>query len=127
MAVDKEILLTDSGHYLIYGSEFINTLAMVLGCRDELKNIGIPTIFICNIPLQDIGSSQISSIEQEINRYSDDISIYVDEIKPKNIIDHEHPKEIPDPYYGFSIYKPDYSKLHTEKAYSKLESLRGMI
>lgn len=31
MAVNKEVLLTYAGHYLIYGSEFINELAMKLG------------------------------------------------------------------------------------------------
>lgn len=114
LAVNREILITDSGHYLIYGSEFTNMLSMELGCRDMLKNIGIPTIFICDVPLQDIECSWLSAVEQAINRCSDDISIYVDAVRPENIIECEHPKEIPDPYYGFSKYKPNYSKLHME-------------
>lgn len=115
LAVNREILLTDSGHYLIYGSEFINMLAMELGCRDRLKNIGIPTIFICDVPLQDIEGSWLSAVEQAINGCSDDISIYVDEIKSENIIDYEHPKEIQDPYYGFTKYRPNYCKIHVEE------------
>lgn len=115
LAVNGEILITDSGHYLIYGSEFTNMLAMELGCRVKLKNIGIPTIFICDVPLQDIESSWLSAVEQAINRCSDDISIYVDEIRPENIIEYENPKEIPDPYYGFTKYRPNYSKIHMEK------------
>lgn len=35
--MNKNDLLTYSGHYLIYGSEFINAQAMNLGCRDRLK------------------------------------------------------------------------------------------
>lgn len=121
LAVNREILITDSGHYLIYGSEFINMLAMELECRDLLKNIGIPTIFICDIPLQDIKATWLSDVEQAINRCSDDISIFVDVVRPENIIEYEHPKEIPDPYYGFLKYKPNYSKLHMEN--KRAESL----
>lgn len=114
LAVNREILLKDSGHYLIYGSEFTNILAMELGCRDTLKNIGIPTIFICDVPLQDIEGSWLSAVEQAVNRFSDDVSIYVDAIRPDNIIGYEHPQEIMDPYCGYIKYRPNY-KIHMEK------------
>lgn len=111
--LNKEDLLTFSGHYLIYGSEFINTLAMNLGCRDRLKNIGIPTIFSCDIPIEDINFQTISDIEQCFyNKHTDDIGFSVWEIVPEDIVDYEHPvKGIPDPYYGRIKYIPDYKML----------------
>lgn len=49
LQINKKELLTYSGHYLIYGSEFINALATELGCKSSLKKVGIPTIFHCDI------------------------------------------------------------------------------
>lgn len=112
LAINKEALLTVSGHYLIYGSEFINALAMKLGCRSSLKNAGIPTIFHCDIPLEDISSSTVMEIETLImSGYIQDISIAVNEVSSQDIVDYEHPKEVPDPYYYNAKYRPDYKEL----------------
>lgn len=112
MAVNKEVLLTSAGHYLIYGSEFINELAMKLGCRSSLKNAGIPTIFHCDIPLEDISSSKVMEIETLImSGYIQDISIAVNEVSSQDIVDYEHPKEVPDPYCYNAKYRPDYKEL----------------
>lgn len=81
LAINKEAQLTVVGHYLIYGSEFINELAIELGCSSSLKNAGIPTIFYCDIPLEDISSSKVKE---------------------------KHPKEVPDLYYYNMKYRPDY-------------------
>ena len=89
MAVNKEVLLTLSGHYLIYGSEFISALAMELGCRSSLKNAGIPTIFHCDIPLGDISSSKVTEIETLITSgYIHDITIAVSEVSSQDIVDY---------------------------------------
>lgn len=112
LAVNKEILLTGSGHYLIYGSEFLNALAMELGCREHLKNIGIPTIFHCDIPLEDIPKFWMDDVERTINdNMIEDISIYVPKVQAGNIICYEHPKSIENPYMQGSYYRPDYRKL----------------
>lgn len=73
--------------YWIYGNEFINALATELGCKSSLKEVEIPTIFHCDIP------------------------IAVDEVIPCNIVDYEHPEEVEDPYYGYTKYCPNYTDL----------------
>jgi len=111
LQMNKECLLTRAGHYLIYGSEFTNTVAMRLGCRDKLKKVGIPTIFYCNIPLEDISCGTVQDIEQCCNRGDiDDIAFSVKAVAPKHIVGYEHPKKaIPDPFNWGRNYEPDYS------------------
>lgn len=112
LQVNKEELLSDSGHYLIYGSEFINALATELGCKSSLKGVGIPTIFHCDIPMEDIDGDIIMEIERSVmSGDTDDISIAVAGVISCNIVDYEHPKEVQDPYYGYSIYRPSYKDL----------------
>ncbi|PXV95702.1 hypothetical protein C8E03_101332 [Lachnotalea glycerini] len=115
LIIHKELLLTKSGHYLIYGSEFLNALAMELGYRDSLKQVGIPTIFHCDIPIKNLACSEISYIEEGIElgrEFGYDISISVDTVPPQYIVDYEHPnRKIPDPYYYGVKYKPDYKEL----------------
>lgn len=111
LQMNKDLLLNTASHYLIYGSEFINALAMLLGCRDRLKQIGIPTIFFCDIPIANIAPMTLLDIQNSINDgYTYDIGFAVDEVEPNNIVDYEHPtKRLTDPYGG--TYKPDYEKL----------------
>lgn len=111
LQMNKDLLLNTASHYLIYGSEFINALAMLLGCRDRLKQIGIPTIFFCDIPIANIAPMALLDIQNSINDgYTYDIGFAVDEVEPNNIVDYEHPtKRLTDPYGG--TYKPDYEKL----------------
>lgn len=110
--LNRQELLTASGHYLIYGSEFLNVLAMQLGCRNCLRNVGVPTLFWCDIPIDDIKPSDIFEIEKAVmGGYTGNITITVDEVLPCNIVDYEHPlQRIPDPYTG-GTYKVDYQKL----------------
>lgn len=114
LQMNKNLLLNEASHYLIYGSEFINALSMQLFCRDRLKKIGIPTIFFCDIPIANIAPMTLLDIQNSINDgYTYDIGFAVDEVEPNNIVDYEHPtKRMSDPYGGF--YKPDYEML---KAY----------
>lgn len=113
LSLDKETLLTCSGHYLIYGSEFLNTLAMQTGCREHLKDVGMPTIFYCNIPIEDISKDWLVDVERAINEwtYDDDISVYVSQVKAENIIGLEHPERIANPYEFGHYYRPNYEKL----------------
>jgi len=111
LQMNKDFLLDTTSHYLIYGSEFINALAMQLGCRDKLKQIGIPTIFFCDIPVEDIVPMTLRDIQNVFNSGDTyDISFAVDKVLPQDIVDYEHPtKRLVDPYGG--TYKPDYEKL----------------
>lgn len=107
LQMSKDLLLGTASHYLIYGSEFINTLAMNLGCRSRLKKIGKPTIFYCDIPMEEITSMTLNEIQSSFNEgYTDDIGFSVDRVLPQNIIGYEHPtKRLTDSYGG--SYKPN--------------------
>lgn len=93
-------LLSISSHYLIYGSEFINALAMRLGCRDRLKEIGKPMIVVCNVPITDIPQCWLSELEQDVkSRNTANRSIAVNLVAPENVFDITYPTGyIRDPY-----------------------------
>ena len=92
--------LGTSTQYLIYGSEFLNALAMRLGCRDKLKEIGRPMIVACNIPISDISSCWLSDLEQDIkNKITEHRSIAVNAVASENVVDISYPTgSIRDPY-----------------------------
>jgi hypothetical protein len=54
--LDERLLIEQCGHYLLYGSEYVVGLANGLrrtgssNYRQSLKNIGTPTMFICDVP-----------------------------------------------------------------------------
>uniref|UniRef100_UPI00046F2A17 hypothetical protein n=1 Tax=Paenibacillus maysiensis TaxID=1155954 RepID=UPI00046F2A17 len=50
----RKELINSCGHYLIYGSEFINSIAAALNCQEYLVGRGLPTIFHCDVPISDI-------------------------------------------------------------------------
>ncbi len=87
-----------SGHYLIYGSEFLCGMAAQLFCQPNLKRLGIPTIFHCDIPLQNIPEAYLSGINQQIcmRDSSGGFRVY-GEVLAEEIVGHSHPKTIFDP------------------------------
>lgn len=97
--ISKEELLQESGHYLVYGSEFICSMAAELGCQYELKHIGIPTISECDVDIKKFTSETISMITD--NDFSTGIwdgGIYLQgEIAPNEIVKYFNPKKIFDP------------------------------
>ena len=99
-------LLSTSGHYLIYGSEFINALAMHLGCRERLKEIGTPMIITCNVPIADISPRWLSDLEQDIKSWNTaNRSIAVNKVAAENICGIIYPTGyVRDPYL-WSFYK----------------------
>ena len=110
--INKQELLTASSHYLIYGSEFLNRLAMELGCRGNLKETGIPTIFYCDIPIEDINPSIIFEIERKVKSgYVDDITITVAEVLPCDIVNYEHPLQRLQDYHVGGAYRANYEAL----------------
>ncbi len=98
--------LSISTHYLIYGSEFINALAMHLGCRDRLKEIGKPMIIACNVPISDISSCWLADLEQDIkNKNTEHRSIAVNAVTPENVIAISYPTGFVRDPYSWSSYK----------------------
>ena len=92
--------LSTSPHYLIYGSEFMNALAMRLGCRDILKEFGKPMIVACNIPIPDISSCWLNDLELDIkNQNTRHRSIAVNAVTPENVVAISYPTgSVRDPY-----------------------------
>ena len=93
-------LLGASCHYLIYGSEFINALAMHLGCRDRLKEIEKPMFVVCAVPISDIHKDWLEGLEQAIRRKDTaDRVIAVSSVAAENVIDIIYPTDtVRDPY-----------------------------
>jgi hypothetical protein len=58
---NEELLIEFAGHYMLYGSEYLTAIAAHLGqardYRQVLKLSGLPTLFVCDVPLTLIGSS----------------------------------------------------------------------
>ncbi|MFC1969729.1 hypothetical protein ACFLVV_00740 [Chloroflexota bacterium] len=56
-SLDETVLINWSGHYLVYGSEYLQCVAAELTratgveCEETLRNIGVPTMFVCDVPL----------------------------------------------------------------------------
>lgn len=100
---EKEFL-NGSGHYLIYGSEFLCGIASQLFCQPNLKRVGIPTIFHCNIPLENIPETYLSDINEKIHRRdsSGGFRVY-GEVLANEIVGYSQPKTIFDPLTS-SIY-----------------------
>lgn len=100
LMLQTEELLSDSTHYLIYGSEFLNTLAMRLGCRDKLRTIGKPMFVVCAVPISEIPECWLRDIEKDIkNRNTANRSIAVPSVAAENVRDIYYPTGyVRDPY-----------------------------
>ena len=99
-------LLGESCHYLIYGSEFINALAMHLGCRDRLKEIGKPMLIVCAVPISDIHQDWLDGLEQAIQRKDTaNRSIAVSTVAAENIVDIIYPTGVVRDPYSWCHYK----------------------
>ncbi len=101
----KQELLGESGHYLCYGSEYLLGIAVQLdkGVHGEfqkiLSNIGIPTIFICDLPLNILSQQQKDLISNHYEPYNNsNFSCWIsDSLQPEYIVGHEHPSNIFNP------------------------------
>ncbi len=99
VGISQKELMNKSGHYLVYGSEFICGIAVQLYCQRELKKIGVPTIFICDVAIDKIPSETLACIEN--GWFYDgkwDGGIYIrGNIEPFEIVDYVQPIEMFDP------------------------------
>lgn len=100
LMLQTEEFLSESTHYLIYGSEFLNALAMRLGCRDKLRKIGKPMLVVCAVPITEIAQCWLSDLERDIkNRSTANRSIAVGAVAAENVLDICYPTGyVRDPY-----------------------------
>ncbi len=83
----------------MYGSEFISGMAAQLFCQHKLKNIGVPTIFICDVDISKFPREVIEWVETgDFYKGSWDGGIFLrDNIENFEIAEYIQPKEIFDP------------------------------
>ena len=98
-------LLKDSGHYLCYGSEYLASIAShfdrnISGkYHNILLQTGIPTIFICDIPLEFIPTYLIDDLIVSYDPNDTNLGFWIEQNLPSEfIVAHEHPSKIFDPF-----------------------------
>lgn len=116
-SLDDRDLINFCGHYLVYGSEYIISIAASLyrktniDYRTNLKLRGKPTIFLCDIPMSLLSSYTVrelaGAILTELAWFIRNPRIYASlisfgfsidvELSPKVIVDWYHPRKIKDP------------------------------
>jgi len=71
-ALDDRILTISSPYYLTYGSEYLGVIASELqrmtgeNCPAFLKTIGIPTIFVCDLPISNVTPSSVHNLSGQL-------------------------------------------------------------
>ncbi|OJW66427.1 MAG: hypothetical protein BGO57_04100 [Sphingomonadales bacterium 63-6] len=109
--------LGGSGHYLVYGSEYIYCLGIRLvgtfEAKKVLKSVGRPTMFVCDIPIKSMRENTLGEFAGLILEFlfceligeqsyalgpgaGSALSLTVD-LSPENIVGHYHPARIHDP------------------------------
>lgn len=104
--ISKEDMLHLSGHYLVYGSEFICGMAADLFCQYKLKKIGKPTLLECHIDKRKLSRSTLQAIEDNEIKYGCwDGGIYLsDDVSPDEIVEITYPRKIYDPLLSDYYY-----------------------
>lgn len=124
VVLDDRAIIENGGHYLIYGSEYQNCLAINLPrateeTRDILKKFGKATIFVCKLPfsklieLENIVRLLLADHFSRVAHNRNDVHIIdhtlllKESIKPTDIITHYHPLRIKDSYKHRSIWNDE--------------------
>jgi hypothetical protein len=110
--MDDRALTNGGGHYLLYGSEWIQC---VLGfeAREPLRRRGVPTILSVNLPLRIVTLHERQQLAEallqewtriKVNRPNwapelDFTFCVLEDISDAMIVDHFHPEVICDPLY----------------------------
>lgn len=104
--ISKKDMLHFSGHYLVYGSEFICGMAGDLFCQDKLKKIGKPTLIECHIDKRKFSREALQWIEDNEIKYGCwDGGIYLlDDVSPDEIVKITYPWKIYDPILARNYY-----------------------
>lgn len=103
--VTKKLLLEDAGHYLCYGSEYLAGIAAhldggIIGpYHNRLLKTGIPTIFVCDVPIACLPEYLIEDFNENYNlQVSIDFGFWINQDLPSEyIVAHEHPTKMYDP------------------------------
>ncbi len=104
--LDKNFLVRECGHYLIYGSEFVCGIAGEFWCQEKLKSFGKPTIIVAKIPIKLISDSIVQELIEKIACDFDDCKTVdfgfriTESLKPQYIEEFEFPTRIPDPLHN---------------------------
>lgn len=116
---DRE-LVRWSGHYVLYGSEFVCGIAVSLSSsgdpkyRRHLKTIGTPTVFKLNVPVDLVSDCDLCALSAEIGgliRDNDEggctnFALSIGKSVPASaVIGHYHPKEVLDPLEGGRVVR----------------------
>lgn len=118
----KRMLEDHCAHYMLYGSEFITGVAAGLtrrhglDYRQELKTVGRPTIFVCDVPLswmpegwlEEYAGSALEALFEALldpgYRHPPDgrgTGIMIQRrLPPEYIVAHYHPQRLMDPLLG---------------------------
>lgn len=110
----------DCGHYLLYGGEYLHSIALRLGhtdgrIRKHLRSVGTPTLYICDVPISLVSDYQLNEYVGEmlshyflnLEKRTDDLeelssrgaAISIKQaLQPVHIVGHYHPKRIRCPY-----------------------------
>jgi hypothetical protein len=121
--LDKEGFLDYSPHYLIYGSELILCFAQRVSpsIKYELKKIGLPTLFHCDIPLDKFDDDELITLydrvcsatgshNEKVSEIFSQYGIIVEGHVPGDcIVHHEHPTETLWDAHSGVYYKNDIS------------------
>lgn len=116
VVADDRPLAEDSGHYLLYGSEWIQVL-LGWGAHDSLRRRGAPTVIALDLPLSVVHSSARTGLASDLLREwgrqqaaRDGVSPNLDfsfvlrrDVPSDWIVAHTHPARIRDPFYQMTI------------------------
>lgn len=111
-------LIEDSGHYLLYGSEYLLAIAANLprhrDYRMVLKRRSTPTMFVCDVPLSHIPAGTVLEFAGTALQFIFEELLHGDgyqpephwgggfrvatRLDPENIVGHYYPEKINDPF-----------------------------
>lgn len=110
--LEAEELTEFCGHYLLSGSEYLQSIASRIGDRDTLRQRGRATIIECDVPVADVPKDTLSELagvilEMIAEKYC--VRPYQPEIlgfgfcinthlAPENIVKFHFPSQIPNPH-----------------------------
>jgi hypothetical protein len=125
--LDDRSFLDGAGHYLIYGGEYLQSVAGIIQRKKgipihlHLEKTGIPTVFVCDIPIKKLSIDDLWELSGAIlenyfeiifdgrkNNHGLNYGFSINTIlSPEYLIDHYHPTEIENPFYNRMIYRPE--------------------
>lgn len=110
--LQKEELVEDCGHYLLYGSEYLLCIANGVGEPEALRKRGRATVIECNVPTNNMPVDYLRCLAGEILReifekycdrtYRAEILSFgfpiTIKVPPENIVEFHHPTSIRNPH-----------------------------